>query len=247
MNLLLDLGNSRLKWAASDAAGLHPGPALAWDASDFDVALQDQWRGLPAPQRILGASVTAGDRRQRVERALLARFDQAPEWLRSPAARAGVRNAYANPETLGIDRFLMLLAACADGHAPCVIAGCGSALTLDALAGDGRHLGGLIAPGIRAMQKGLQAVAPGLPPAAGGAVVELARDTGNAVSSGSWQAAAGAIERFHRQMTQRLGNEPGLLLSGGDAPTLVRLLGSPANLFDDAVLRGLQVWAQSAR
>lgn len=245
MNLLLDLGNSRLKWATSEAGDLHPGPTLVWDAPDFDAALDNQWRDVPAPQRILAANVTAGDHQQRVERALLARFGQAPQWLRSPALRAGVRNAYAQPETLGIDRFLTLLAARADGRAPCVIAGCGSALTLDALAGDGEHLGGLIAPGIRAMQQGLQAAAPGLPPATDADVVELARDTGNAVASGSWQAAAGAIERFYQHMSARLGEEPQLLLSGGDAPALARLLGSPAQAFDDAVLRGLQVWAQS--
>lgn len=244
MNLFLDLGNSRFKWASSDADALHSGPALAWNVADFDAALGESWRDLPAPQRILAANVASGDHQQLVERTLLARFGQAPQWLRSPAARAGVRNAYSNPETLGIDRFLALLAAFADGRAPCVVAGCGSALTLDALSGDGQHLGGLIAPGIRAMQHGLQAAAPGLPPATEVAVVDLARDSGNAVSSGSWQAAAGAIERFYRHMTARLGGAPQLLLSGGDAPTLLRLLGPPAQSFDDAVLRGLQVWAQ---
>lgn len=244
MNLLLDLGNTRLKWVVSDAGQLHPGAALAWHTADFDAALHAAWRDLPAPQRILAANVAPSACQQRVERALLARFGLAPQWLRSPAARAGVRNAYAQPETLGIDRFLALLAAHDGGYAPCVIAGCGSALTLDALAADGHHLGGLIVPGIRAMQHGLQWAAPGLPPAADAQVLELACDTGNAVASGSWQAAAGAIERFYRHMSARLGGQPQLLLSGGDAPPLVTLLGAPAQAFDNAVLRGLQVWAQ---
>lgn len=244
MNLLLDLGNSRLKWATTEGGALHPGPTLAWEAPDFDAALDAHWHGVPEPRHILAANVTTGLRQQRVAQALHARFRQTPTWLRSPASRAGVRNAYAQPETLGIDRFLSLLAANAAGRAPCVIVGCGSALTMDALAGDGRHLGGLIAAGIHAMRQGLQTAVPGLPVVVDGDLLELACDTGNAVFSGAWQAAAGAIERFYRHAAIHLGGQPQLLLGGGDALPLVRLLGPPAQVFDAAVLRGMQVWMQ---
>ncbi|MDN5925173.1 MAG: type III pantothenate kinase [Xanthomonadales bacterium] len=245
MNLLLDLGNSRLKWALDIDGELQLGSALDWHAPDFDAALRACWGDLPQPARLLGANVTSAARQQRIEQALASHFDQPPQWLRSPATRAGLRNAYTLPQHLGIDRFLSLLAAHAEGHAPCVIAGCGSALTLDALAPQGRHLGGLIMPGVKAMQLGLQQAVPGLPTAPGSRSVAWAINTHDAVASGPWQAAAGAIARFQHQLAAHLGSAPTLLLSGGDAPTLVEVLGSQAQRFDHAVLRGLQVWARS--
>ncbi|HEX8776568.1 MAG TPA: type III pantothenate kinase, partial [Rhodanobacter sp.] len=170
-------------------------------------------------------------------------FEREPHWLRTPAEACGVRNAYAEPQKLGVDRFLAMVAARTDGLAPCVLAGVGTALTLDALAADGRHLGGLIAPGPRLMQQSLLGATAQVRPAHAGVIVEAADNTADAVASGCWLAAAALIERFAARMAPVLGGAPALRLGGGDAEALLPLLATPAQLAQDGVLHGLAVWA----
>jgi type III pantothenate kinase len=249
MRLLLDLGNSRLKWAlqAQPSAWLARG-AVNWREADVSARLASAWASLPHPDNVFAASVVDSPREAEVTSVIERQFACAPHWLRTPASAAGVRNAYAEPQRLGVDRFLAMVAALADGHAPCVLAGAGTALTLDALAADGRHLGGLIAPGPLLMQQSLLTATARVRPERPGDMVELADNTADAVTSGCWLAAAALIDRFVAQMTLRFDRSPTLILGGGDAALLLPLLSSsPARLSEDSVLRGLAVWASTQR
>jgi len=105
----------------------------------------------------------------------------------------------------------------------------GTALTLDALAADGRHLGGLIAPGPRLMQQSLLGATAQVRPAQAGTIVEAADNTADAVASGCWLAAAALIERFAARMAPALGGAPALRLGGGDAEALLPLLAARRN------------------
>lgn len=245
MRLLLDLGNTRLKWALqAQPDGWLARGAVDWQ-EDLAAALASAWTGLPRPVRVIAASVVDAAREAQVAAVAKRLFACAPTWLRTPAHACGVRNAYAEPQRLGVDRFLAMVAAHADGHAPCVLAGVGTALTLDALAGDGQHLGGLIAPGPRLMQQSLLDATARVRPERPGEIVELADNTADAVASGCWQAAAALVERFAARSAMRLGAAPALILGGGDAAPLLPLLSLPARLSQDGVLRGLAVWANA--
>ncbi len=240
--LLLDLGNTRLKWALHDGDDWHASGAVAWDEPVADV-LAAAWAEQAPPPAVFGASVVDAPREALVAASVAAAFGREPRWLRTPSEACGVRNAYAEPQRLGVDRFLAMVAARADGLAPCVLAGVGTALTLDALAADGRHLGGLIAPGPRLMQQSLLGATAQVRPAQAGTVVEAADNTADAVASGCWLAAAALIERFATHMAPTLGGTPVLRLGGGDAEALLPLLAAPAQLAHDSVLHGLAVWA----
>lgn len=243
MKLLLDMGNTRLKWALqSQAAAWLARGAVDWQP-DMATALESAWADLPRPAAVIAASVVDDAREAQVTRVAERLFACAPGWLRTPASACGVRNAYAEPQRLGVDRFLAMVAARADGRAPCIVAGAGTALTLDALAADGRHLGGLIAPGPQLMQQSLLDATVRVRPERPGDILELADNTADAVASGCWQAAAALIERFATRMAPRLGATPTLILGGGDAERLAPLLSIPAQLSQDGVLRGLAVWA----
>jgi type III pantothenate kinase len=248
MRLLLDMGNSRLKWALQSrpSAWLEHG-AVDWREADLVMQLASAWADLPRPDNVIAASVVDSAREAEVTSVIERLFARSPHWLRTPASAAGVRNAYAEPQRLGVDRFLAMVAALADGHAPCVLAGAGTALTLDALAADGRHLGGLIAPSPLLMQQSLLAATARVRPERPGDIVELADNTADAVTSGCWLAAAALIERFTAQMTLRFDRPPTLILGGGDAARLAPLLSSPVRLSRDSVLRGLAVWANTQR
>lgn len=243
MRLLLDMGNTRLKWALqSQPAGWLARGAVDWQP-DMTAALESAWADLPRPAAVIAASVVDDRREAQVTRVAERLFACAPDWLHTPASACGVRNAYAEPQRLGVDRFLAMVAARADGHAPCIVAGAGTALTLDALAADGRHLGGLIAPGPKLMQQSLLDATARVRLDRPGDILELADNTADAVASGCWQAAAALIERFATRMAPRLGATPTLILGGGDAERLAPLLSIPVQLSQDGVLHGLAVWA----
>lgn len=246
MRLLLDLGNTRLKWALL----LQPGGWIAQGALDWtdDVtdALTAGLAGLPSPDMIVAASVVDAEREAAVSDVISGLFGSRPSWLRTPASACGVRNAYAEPQRLGVDRFLAMVAAYNDGYAPCIVASAGTALTLDALAADGRHLGGLIAPGPQLMQRSLQDATARVRLDRPGHVVLFADNTADAVVSGCWHAAAALVERFAARLAPELGGSPKLVLGGGDAGDLQPLIDLPAQMTRDGVLRGLAVWANTA-
>jgi type III pantothenate kinase len=144
-----------------------------------------------------------------------------------------------------VDRFLAMVAARAAGAGDCVLVGVGTALTLDALAADGQHLGGLIAPGPRLMQQALLGATAQVRLSGDGVLVDAADNTSDAVVSGCWQAAAALVERFVARMAPRLGGSPVVRLDGGDADALVPLLELRASMVEHGVLHGLAVWVQT--
>jgi len=242
MRLLLDLGNTRLKWAMVSTDTWLARGAVAWE-EDVAAVLAAAWRQQGQPQRIFGASVVDAAREAQIERIVMEVFAGQVAWVRTPAEACGVRIAYAEPQRLGVDRFLAMVAAHAAGASPCVLAGIGTALTLDALTADGRHLGGLIAPGPLLMQQALYGATARVKPYQPGAIRDIADNTADAVVSGCWQAVAALIERFATKLAAPSGGIQRLLLDGGDAASLLPLLGVPAELAPDSVLRGLDVWA----
>ncbi|KGI78882.1 type III pantothenate kinase [Oleiagrimonas soli] len=243
MTVLLDLGNTRLKWAMHDGAGMQAVHALAWHTLDVAGALDPLIEAVRRDGHgVLGASVAGSAREQRVVEALTAHGLPAPRWVRTPVEACGVRNGYAKASKLGVDRFLTMVAAYRDGLAPCVVVSAGTALTLDALTADGRHLGGLIAPGPRLMQRALHEAAAQLPPPQDAPIRDRADDTEAAIASGCWQAAVALVERFHARSAADLGDGATLLLSGGDAQAIAEQLRVPAQVRPDMVLHGLAAW-----
>lgn len=245
MNLLLDLGNTRLKWAFGASASTLQVHAVAWNSRELPATLHGLWSTLPAaPERICVASVVSDAQRDMVLASLRAQTSVTPEVLVTPMHACGVSNAYRQPQRLGVDRFLAMVAALDAGVAPCIVVGCGTAMTLDALCADGRHLGGLIAPGPRLMQRSVLEATAQVSPMHEGQCVDAADNTEDALSSGCWHAAAALVERFAARMTGPLGGAPRRVLGGGDAQRLSRLLPQPVHMQPDAVLRGLAVWAR---
>lgn len=243
MRLLLDLGNTRVKWGVADAGGGVSGiDARDWNKRLADT-LHEAWVALPPPKGIWAASVVDAAREAQVAAAALARFGQPVTWVRTPREACGIRVAYAEPETMGVDRFLGMVAAHAEGRSPCVLASAGTAMVVDALTGEGRHLGGLIAPGARLMQQSVLAGTARVRPQAPGRLGDAAASTADALASGCWQACAALVDRFAGRMAGALGGAPSVLLGGGDAGTLQPLVEHASTLYPDAVLKGLALWA----
>ena len=77
---------------------------------------------------------------------------------------------YENPENLGVDRVLSAFAAYKIYKDSCVIIDIGTAVTVDAVTGDGTFAGGFIFPGMELLSWSLTSKTdlPNMPPDGGG-------------------------------------------------------------------------------
>ncbi len=234
---LFDLGNSRFKYAP--LLGDRAGEVQAWAHGAEDLR-GEALRALPQGRTAYVASVAAPGLTATMLEILRMRF-QHVHVARTEARLAGVSIAYAAPERFGVDRFLALLAAARDQR-HVLVAGVGTALTIDLLDADGLHHGGRIAASPTTMREALHARAVQLPPG-GGAYVEFASDTADALASGCDGAAIALIEHSRRHAEQRLQAPVTLLLHGGGAPALLPWLPSDTGHQPLLVLDGLARWA----
>ena len=234
---LFDLGNTRLKCAPLDGGGPGATVAIAHDGVAFEAGWEQR---LPARLKLACiASVAAPALTVALLDTLASRCDRIAI-VRTQAALAGVRIAYAEPRRLGVDRFLALLAAHARAATPALVVGVGTALTIDLIDGDGRHRGGRIAPSPALMREALHARAPQLP-REGGAYAEFADDTAAALASGCEGAAQALVERSFAQAAGLLGAQPRLLLHGGGAGPLQARLAQAVET-PALVLEGMACW-----
>ncbi len=246
--LLLDLGSSSLKWQVRSDAG------LVLDEGRQEWATSDVTPALPRLRPVSVWMVRVGmEQRERVLRAdIRARYGGVPVVSVRPQTQGpgGLRLDY-DLRQFGADRYCALLGALARTRAPAVVVDAGTAVTLDLLGADGRHLGGYILPGLRL---GLEAVnrlftdelqsqvAATLRLDAEVTIDDPARepghDTGKALLHGWIQGLAGAVERLGAQHPLA-GQDLAWWLTGGDAARLANLLGRPVHVEPGLVFDGL--------
>ena len=257
MILLLDVGNTRVKWAQLLDGALTPQQSLLHRDAPAEEWIKHLFRERFRPQRLLVANVAGAAMEGVVRREAERAWRLAPEFAVSRAHACDVTNAYPQPQSLGVDRWLALIAArqLAPGWA-CVI-DAGTALTIDALDAAGLHLGGLIIPGSRMMMDALldgtgdiARKARDIAAQAAGMIAEkavFASNTAQAVASGAMYALAASADRAVADLTRRTGGStPRVYLTGGDAEQLKRAMTSVTEVVPDLVLRGLAVTAERA-
>ena len=229
---LFDFGNTRLKCARLRADGM-PGDVRAFAPDDFD--------DLPSGEVAYVATVASEEARVRLLDALAQRFRRI-SIARTMGRFDDLRIAYVHPHKLGVDRFLAMVAA--KPAWPALVVGVGTALTIDLVDGSGEHRGGRIAPSPTLMRDALHARAAQLAPG-GGAYVEFAADTEDALASGCEGAASALVEVSLSHAAKLLGKRPRLLLHGGGADTLT--VDASVELRPALVLEGLARWAGQER
>ncbi|MBJ7314210.1 type III pantothenate kinase [Rugamonas sp. CCM 8940] len=249
MILLIDAGNTRIKWAlvesgaalgAWSAAGAVPHAELGQLPAAWNAALAGRHI-----HRALLANVAGAALRAQLQ-LILPPTLPAPAvlWFASVAQLAGLRNGYRNPAQLGCDRFAAAIAAhaLAPGRAV-IVANCGTATTIDAVTADGVFLGGMILPGLALMASSLARNTAQLPQIAQDAKLPagFADNTDDAILSGCLAAQGGAIE--HAVALHRASD---CIISGGAAPFIAPTLKVAHRVVDNVVLIGLHAAAGSA-
>lgn len=239
--LLIDIGNTRVKWTRSPAGKVHAAVHSEWGREAWGRLLS---RGI---ERVLVASV-AGPKAEGALTAATRRRGLKPEFIRAERAAGGVTVGYLEPWRLGVDRFAALIGA---RHVypgqPLLIVGLGTAMTIDFLGADGRHRGGAIIPGPGLMIETLLTRTHGIKRrATGGATGRkglFGRSTRAAIQQGARFAAASLIERAAAEARIFSPRKPKILLAGGDSREVQTLVRGRCELVPDLVLRGLAVLA----
>ncbi len=242
MILLADVGNSRVKWVTCEQGEFRTrGQARHGDESWAEWATR-WWGNLPRPARVSIVSVAGAEARAVLMDWIERNWAIEAEFAVSTAAACGVRNAYAEPERMGADRWVAMIAARALlGPKTCYVVDCGTALTVDALAADGQHRGGVIVPGMRLMREALYRETRQIPPETGEAHL-FGQSTRDGVWGGALHAVASAIDGIIDRMSAEHG--PGArLLTGGDAETVLPCLRSEYRWEPDLIFQGLRVVA----
>jgi type III pantothenate kinase len=247
--LLIDIGNTRIKWASFNGGRLGKSRAKAhagWKAGDF----RRQLFGARKYTRVWATSVAG----ENVDQALAQTAHQAgirATFVRTPRRGGGVTVGYPEPWRLGVDRYVAMVGAHQlFSRLPVLIVGVGTAMTIDLVGADGRHRGGVIIPGPQLMVDTLLTKTHGIKRRAqGGAKAGKAlfgRSTKAAIVQGSRYAAAALIDRAVEEARPLVGRKPLVLLMGGDAASVRPLLNSACVGVPDLVLRGLAALAEAA-
>lgn len=238
--LLLDVGNSRCKWAYLEG-GVRLKSGVVGHAEWS--SMQNEFAALPMPSRIIISNVGGEEMVQRL-RALCARWSTPLEFVGAQVEQCGVSNGYDNPAQLGSDRWAGLIAAWYKMHCACLVVNCGTATTVDALSDKGEFLGGLILPGVSLMQQSLLHGAAQLAGAEKGHLQDFPCNTADAIQSGVLRATLGAIE--HQYALLKSEAAAVCILSGGAADQIRPHLKMPVLQVEHLVLDGLQVIGETS-
>jgi len=240
--LLIDIGNTRIKWQMLD----HGRVIASGDSLSHQGILliaEKSWRQL-RPAHVWVSNVLGSEVSQILQDWVSRQWQLQVDFAQTKAEAFGISCAYSQPENLGVDRWLGLIAAHHLLHADTVLVSCGSALTLDYLFADGSHQGGLIVPGPRMMRNSLlQNTAMQcdvFPPAQ----LQAAKDTAAAIQNGAYWTSLAMIETFFTNCSNTSAAAvPTLLFTGGDALQLMRLSALEARHEAGLVFSGLKILA----
>lgn len=234
MRLLMDLGNSRLKWQLRQGLTVIDQGAGDLDVGGLISGLGDAAHGISG---VAISTVASEDACRGLEEALSNRLSMRPRFYWAEAGRGGLVNAYQDFHRMGADRWHGMYGAWKELGGGFAVVDAGTAMTVDYVAADGRHIGGYIVPGLKMMLRSLQ-----LDAARVGFDVrdsrqsEPGRDTGECVNHGLAWLFRGAIERIHADA--RDYGLAKILATGGDAARLLDL-GLEADVRPSLVLDGL--------
>ena len=230
----IDIGNTHAKWRLSLAGSVVERGVLDTRCKDW-VALQSL-RSYQ-PERIRVSNVAGSDVAERVRQITAKAFGLEVEFATASGAVGEVVSGYAEPEKLGVDRWLALLAGWALFGNRCVVVDAGSALTFDFLDEQGRHLGGYIIPGRQMMLNSLFGGTSGVRAGASQAQgLSYGQNTDAAVQNGCLAMTIALIEKM---LSAEGPGMTDLVLTGGDAESLLMYLPSSVVHIPDLVLDGL--------
>ena len=237
--LQLDVGNSRAKWRLlRDEHVVDRGNYRPDDEASQAVLLDCAEH----VEQIWIASVAASATEDALATLLQQRWGTTPWFARTAAQTGTLRNSYADPTRMGVDRWLAMLGARERLQGRLCVVDAGSALTIDIVSAEGQHEGGYIIPGPALMERALLLDTDRVRFAEDvGYALSPGKSTAEAVRHGIALAQAGALALALQQVG---GEAMPLLFCGGAGETLMHLVQPPTGQWaPDLVFEGLAAMA----
>lgn len=243
-SLLMDVGNSRIKWGVLERGEIRRTGHIALDRVR-DGGLQVLTTRLPhGVDRVFVSNVAGTTFGTRLSGVVGMHLDCEVHFAHTERSGWGVTNGYRQPRRMGVDRWVAMIGAWGELRTACLVVDAGTAVTIDAIDGDGRHLGGQIIAGARMMTRALATSTSDIPPVrpvsgnVRGGLDMFAASTADAVREGARNALAGAVDRAFRAL-QSSAYDPALVLTGGDASRILNALSETPLHRPHLVLQGL--------
>ena len=243
--LLLDVGNTRLKWGVLEGGAIRRTGHIT-QANIREAGLAALTSKLPRGVDAVMASNVAGTSfGTRLAGVIGLHCGRDVHFARSERSACGVTNGYRLPRRLGVDRWVAMIGAWAEFGKPCLVVDAGTAVTIDAIDRGGQHLGGQILPGVALMREALAGHTSDLPRVtaraakAASGMDMFGNSTTAAITHGTYAAVAGAVEHAMAAMREAGIRKPAVVLTGGDASRILTALGGAPSHRPHLVLQGL--------
>jgi len=259
--LVADVGNSRLKLAILDSGRRDSGSLPRWLESFLHRGQAPcDWQALR--QRCdesnweIRNCLISGSAWERMEQLVAEWPDDFPTPRVIQSARElPITLSVDEPDKVGVDRVLNAVAVnhLRQVDQPGIIVDAGTAITIDAVAGDGRFLGGAILPGYELEAHALHDYTSRLPfipmeQIIGDTPAVIGRNTHDALRSGLIWGQLGAVHEIVSRMTAEISGAgtaaPAYFLTGGAAPLLEPHLQLPFQAYPQLTLQGLGLLAE---
>ena len=225
MNLLIDIGNTRVKWACAEDKVLSEHNAFAYTRETLAELLPAHWDALARPQQVHVASVADDQTNAVLGSYARATWKREPQHAVTAGEQDGLHNAYQDVTTMGVDRWLAMLAAWRKHQRPLCVIDCGTAVTVDVVLGDGRHAGGFILPGLALTTAALARETHGIPDCREQELrTDLGRSTVACISNGFAAALVGLLGHCAGKVREEQRTELLFIATGGAAARLLPLL-----------------------
>lgn len=244
MELFVDVGNSRLKWATREEKILASAQAKNYQSVDFIDILEKYWRTLEIPTQVYISNVGKPNLNLLLSEWCEKVWNISPIFAQTNKKNCDILNGYENPEQLGVDRWLALIGSKPYLSENLCVVDCGTAVTIDVLQINGLHLGGLILAGLQTSRDALTQKAAALKNIQFNQDIinlNLAKNTHDGIALGTIYAIAGAIEKVAAEHHAKV------ILTGGDAIFIMSHLKCHFLYLPDLVLQGLTHWADEQK
>lgn len=250
--MAVDIGNSRIKLGLFDKPVDEGGPPipsrwLGLDTDEWDPVEIAVWLAPYAPSNLEWRIAS-------VHRPAAARLKK---WLDQEQASSAQLSHnelplvidLPAPQEVGIDRLLGAVAANAlrGTNQGAVVVDVGSAITVDLVSAVGTFCGGAILPGVGMSARALHDFTDLLPEVKLSGLAEpppvLGTCTQEAIASGLFWGAVGAMRTLVEGLASEIEGDPLVLLTGGAAEQIARLLPGEVRYVPHLVLTGLALSA----